>query len=82
MNTPSHKTLTPLIRLLGLVWLTLGAWLLIANIAESAYEFNPAYLKFYFYSQLLRPLLALAIGVLLMVCSKRLSRWLGKGLED
>jgi len=70
------------VRLLGLFWLVVGLWMLVANIIESATEFNPSFVGYYLQSQMLRPLLAMGLGVLLIILSKKLGRWLARGLDS
>ena len=70
------------VRLLGLFWLVAGLWMLAANIIESATEFNPSFIGYYFQSQMLRPLLAMGLGVLLFIFSRRLGRRLARGLDS
>jgi len=70
------------VRLLGLFWLVAGLWLLAANVIESALEFNPSFIGYYLQSQVLRPLLAMGLGLLLIFFSRRLGRWLARGLDS
>jgi hypothetical protein len=70
------------VRLLGLFWLVAGCWMLAANIIESALEFNPSFIGYYLQSQMLRPLLAMGLGLLLIILSKKLGRWLARGLDS
>jgi len=69
------------VRLLGLVWLAAGLWMLVANIAESALEFNPSFVGYYLQSQALRPLLAIGLGAGLMFFARGLARMLARGLD-
>lgn len=69
------------VRLLGLVWLTAGLWMLVANIIESATEFNPSFIGYYLQSQAVRPLLAIGLGLLLIIMAKPFGRKLAKGLD-
>jgi hypothetical protein len=70
------------VRLLGLLWLTAGLWMLAANILESVMEFNPSYIGYYLESQALRPLLAMGLGGLLLARARPLGRKLAKGLDE
>jgi hypothetical protein len=70
------------VRLLGLFWLVAGLWMLAANVIESAAEFNPSFIGYYLQSQVLRPLLAVGLGLLLIMFSRRLGRWLARGLDS
>ncbi len=69
------------VRLLAIIWFTFGLWLLTANIIESYSELNPAYLNYFFMSQLLRPMLALVIGGVLYVFAGVFSRRVAGGIE-
>jgi hypothetical protein len=69
------------VRLLGLVWLAAGLWMLAANVLESATEFNPSFVGYYLQSQALRPLLAMGIGAGLIYFARLLGRWLARGLD-
>jgi len=70
------------VRLLGLFWLVAGLWMLVANVIESATEFNPSFVGYYLQSQLLRPLLAVGVGLLLFIFSRPLGRRLARGLDS
>jgi len=70
------------VRLLGLFWLVAGLWMLAANVIESATEFNPSFIGYYLQSQLLRPLLAVGVGLMLFIFSRRLGRRLARGLDS
>jgi hypothetical protein len=70
------------VRLLGLFWLVAGLWMLVANVIESALEFNPSFIGYYLQSQVLRPVLAMGLGLLLIIFSRRLGRWLARGLDS
>lgn len=69
------------VRLLGLVWLAAGLWMLAANVIESATEFNPSFIGYYLQSQALRPLLAIGLGAGLLFFARPLGRWLARGLD-
>ena len=66
------------IRLLSILLLAFAAIQLIANVMDSAWEFNPNYLGHYFATQLLRPLLALGSGILLAAFSGKIGRLIAK----
>jgi hypothetical protein len=68
--------MTVLIRFLGLAWITVGLWQLGANLIESWAAFDPSHLRLFFLGQLLRPALALALGLLLIGGSRPLSHLL------
>jgi hypothetical protein len=69
------------VRLLGLFWLVAGLWMLVANIFESATEFNPSFTGYYLQSQALRPLLAIGLGIGLIFFARVLGRWMARGLD-
>lgn len=64
------------LRLLGILFLLIGGWQLVANLVDGWMEFDPTYLGYFFRSQLLRPGLAMLIGLILILCSRPLGRWL------
>jgi len=70
-----------LVRLLGLFWVAAGLWMLVANVIESATEFNPSFLGYYLQSQALRPLLAIGVGLLLMIFARPIGRRAARGLD-
>jgi len=70
------------IRLIGLILIILGLWVLFSNVIETSGDFNPAFAAYYFKSQLLRPLLACAFGVILQIISRKLGISLTKDLEQ
>jgi hypothetical protein len=69
------------VRLLGLAWMVAGLWLLAANFIESAGEFDPSFIGYYFLSQALRPLLAVVAGLLLWLLARPLGRRAARGLD-
>ncbi len=69
------------VRLLGLFWVAAGLWMLAANIIESATAFNPSFIGYYLESQALRPLLAVALGVVLLLFARPLGRFVARGLD-
>jgi NAD(P)-dependent dehydrogenase (short-subunit alcohol dehydrogenase family) len=66
------------LRLLGVVMIAGGFVLLVANVLESAWDFNPNYLGFFFMTQLLRPMLWMAGGSLLLISSKIIGKLIAK----
>ncbi|MGF1482986.1 MAG: hypothetical protein ACFBZ8_01330 [Opitutales bacterium] len=70
------------VRLLSLSIIVFGAISLAAALADSVGEFNPAYLRHYFMTELLRPLLWLASGIVLRLVARPLGRRLARGLDD
>jgi len=69
------------VRILGLAWLVAGLWMLAANVAESATEFDPTFTGYYLHSQALRPALAIGMGVGLMLFARVLGRLMARGLD-
>ena len=70
------------VRLLALLFVTVGLWQGAANVIASATEFDPTYAGHYFQEELLRPVLAVALGAALAVCSRALGRRLARGLGE
>jgi NAD(P)-dependent dehydrogenase (short-subunit alcohol dehydrogenase family) len=66
------------LRILGVLMVAVGLVLLVANVLESAWDFNPNYLGFYFMTQLLRPMLWAAGGALVLVSSKIVGKLIAK----
>jgi|TARA_B110000438_G_C15699269_1_gene600287 hypothetical protein len=66
------------VRLLSLYFITRGLWLLISNLLGSIPVFDPNYLGHYFYTQMLNPLVGIALGSLLYVLAPILGRRLSK----
>lgn len=69
------------IRLIALFWASLGLWMLLSNVIESAGDFNPSYWVFYLKTQVLRPALAIILGGLLCLLSTRMSKVTARGLD-
>jgi hypothetical protein len=69
------------VRLLGLIWVTAGLWMLVANAVESATEFDPTYPGYYLQSQAVRPGLAILLGLGLWAWAGKLGRRAAKGLD-
>lgn len=55
-----------------------GLVLLLGNVLETAWDFNPNYLGYYFATQLLRPLILCALGGLLLFLSRGLGKLLSR----
>jgi len=66
------------IRLTALLFCSVGLLLLVGNILETAWDFNPNYLGYYFATQLLRPFLTIGVGAGLWVSSKKLAKAIAK----
>lgn len=69
------------VRLCALFFLLLGLWLLVANLIEGASDFNPSYLGYFLLTQVVRPALAMLLGLVLWVLSKPMGRLLAHGLS-
>lgn len=69
------------VRLLGLIFLLLGLWQGTANLIDGWMEFDPSYLGYFLRSQLLRPVIALLLGMALIAGSRPLARRLTHGLS-
>lgn len=65
-----------LVRFLALIWLSVGVFWFVSNVVETIPEFNPAHWAYYLKISLLRPLLALLIGLFLWWRSHSLARCL------
>lgn len=70
------------VRLLGLALVVVGLWQLLSNLIDTFYAFEPAYFLYYVTQQLLRPLVALALGALLLLVSRPLGRRLARHLDS
>ncbi len=85
MSAPVSTSLVPAatlsVRFLGVLFILLGGWQLVSNLIDGWIEFDPTYLGYFFRSQLLRPAVACALGVILIVLSRPLARALCRGLE-
>ena len=66
------------VRLIALLFICGGVLLLLGNVLETAWDFNPNYLGYYFATQLLRPVLAIALGALLYGLSRIVGSTIGK----
>lgn len=62
------------VRLTALAFVTLGLWLLLANVLESLGDFNPVYWKYYLLTQLLRPAIAILLGAVLWLAAHIIAR--------
>ena len=69
------------VRVLALLIVLTGLWMLVCNLIESVAEFNPTYAYYYFETQLLRPLLAIILGIVLFKSSRIVGRLLLRGLD-
>ena len=70
-----------LVRLLALAGVVVNLAALLANVVQSADAFNPSYAGFFFKQQLARPLVGLALSLVLAACARPLARWLARGTE-
>ncbi len=66
------------VRLIALLFICGGVLLLLGNVLETAWDFNPNYLGYYFATQLLRPVLAIVLGSSLYGLSRILGATIGK----
>lgn len=66
------------LRLIGILVLAGGIVLLLGNVLETAWDFNPNYLGYYFATQLLRPVLIIVTGVLLLGFSRKIGKRIGR----
>jgi len=66
------------VRLIALLFVSGGVLLLLGNVLETAWDFNPNYLGYYFATQLLRPLLTLLTGAVLYATSGKIAQAIGK----
>ena len=69
------------VRVLALMFVLIGTWMLVCNLIESIAEFNPVYAYYYFETQLLRPLVAIILGLVLFILSQSVGRLLLRGLK-
>ncbi|MCG8528397.1 MAG: hypothetical protein MI748_18605 [Opitutales bacterium] len=65
-------------RVLGVGFSAAGFIHLVANIVESAWDFNPNYLGFFLLTQCLRPSLWILGGVVVYALSRMLGRQISK----
>lgn len=77
-NHPATPAAVVGVRLTGLLISSVAVWQLMGNVLDTWRDFNPSYLGYYFTSQLLRPLLGLAIGGVLLCAGRRIGRWIGR----
>jgi hypothetical protein len=68
------------LRFFALILVIIGLLQAIANILETVREFNPSHAGYYFKSQLLRPVILIAGGLLTWALSRPLSGWISMGL--
>ena len=68
------------LRLVALILVTIGLLQAVANILETVREFNPSHTGYYFKSQLLRPTVLIAGGLMTWALSHPLSGWISTGL--
>ena len=81
MMNENQKRVAIGVRVLALAWVCWGAWALLGNLIETVDSFNPAYALFYLKTQCLRPVLAIAVGVLLRVFSVKISKSCARDLD-
>lgn len=66
------------LRLLGVLFLGAGGVLLLGNVLETAWDFNPNYFGYYFTTQLLRPFLLFIFGSILLFLGGKIGKKIGK----
>lgn len=67
------------LRVLALGIFVVGLWQLVANLLLGWRDFDPSYASYFFQTLLLRPLVGMALALLLYLGSKPLSRWMTPG---
>ncbi|MEO0795364.1 MAG: hypothetical protein AAFX93_09390 [Verrucomicrobiota bacterium] len=80
MNTTTAHAILG-VRLIALFMGALGLWLLVANVIEGVGDFNPSYWLYFVVSQIVRPVVAIAIGLSLWLISGPIGRLFGKDLS-
>jgi hypothetical protein len=80
-NDPLQINAILAVRLLALVFGTVGLWQGASNLIETAGDFDPTYTWHYFLDELLRPAAAIALGAGLAGVSCWLGRLLARGLD-
>ena len=70
------------VRLLALIFVSVGVWMLAGNLIETITDFNPTFAVVYFKTQLLRPFVGIGVGLLIYWKSPSLARLLTRGLES
>ena len=63
------------VRLIGFFFIVLGIWQGLANLLSAYREFDPTYAGYFFSQELLRPLVAIGVGLAVMLLSKPLGRF-------
>jgi hypothetical protein len=66
------------VRLVGVLFAVLGGILLVSNLIETGWDFNPNYWLHYLLSQLLRPIMLGGAGIGLLLGSKELGKRLAR----
>lgn len=66
------------VRLIALLFICGGLLLMLGNVFETAWDFNPNYLGYYFATQLLRPVLSMIVGGVLYALSGKIGDAIGK----
>jgi len=70
------------LRILAVIWISVGSFQAIANLIDGFRAFDPTYLGHFFMSQLLRPTLAIAFGVVIAALSGPLGRRIAARVQD
>ncbi len=73
-----HQFAIICVRLIGLAISLVAIALLLGNLLETMWDFNPNFFLYYIATQLLKPLVLLGIGILTMVFSKKIGQKISK----
>lgn len=77
-----HRQALLLVRILALAGVFVNAATLLANLAQAYDTFNPSYAGFFFKQQLARPVVGLALSLLLALLARPVARLLARGTEE
>lgn len=66
------------VRLLSIYFIVRGLWVLTSNVLGSIPEFDPNYFGYYFYTQMLYPIVGIVLGSVLYVLAPTLGRRISK----
>lgn len=73
-----HVLATIGVRLLALSLVSVSVSWMVGNVALSVTQVNPAYLGYYFATQLARPLIVIVVAAALWVGSRTIGKWIAK----
>jgi hypothetical protein len=71
-----------LVRVYAFVSSLVGFTMLLANVAQSFDTFVPTYAGFYFKQQLARPIIIIAVSIVIAFLARPLARLLARGTEE